>query len=192
MSSHALSGVTFSCSSVPSSRSRTIAIDDRLVVTTSSSSATTPGIMKSRLSSRRIEPDADARVDAPRPAGRPPPTVHVDAQFLIHEILRRTAISCSRIPRASSVELHVRRRRRSGAVGAPGRAHLAIAAAGWRAPSTRRPPFEVRDRLRRRSRRRRRSGSADGLKRLISSRLATTGRRRRRRIGTFRTSVVAA
>ena len=44
-------GVTFSCSSVPSSFSRTIAIDDRLVVTTSSSNARMPGIMKSRLSS---------------------------------------------------------------------------------------------------------------------------------------------
>ena len=50
MSSQRASGVTFSCSSVPSSFSRTIAIADRLVVITSSSSATMPGIMKSRLS----------------------------------------------------------------------------------------------------------------------------------------------
>ena len=43
MSSQRASGVTFSCSSVPSSFSRTIAIADRLVVITSSSSATMPG-----------------------------------------------------------------------------------------------------------------------------------------------------
>ena len=50
ISSERASGVTLSCSSVPSSFSRTIAIDDRFVVTTSSSSARMPGIMKSRLS----------------------------------------------------------------------------------------------------------------------------------------------
>ena len=51
MSSHLASGVTFNCSSVPTSFSRTMAIADRFVVTTSSNSATMPGIMKSRLSS---------------------------------------------------------------------------------------------------------------------------------------------
>ena len=40
------SGVTFSCSSVPISRSRTMAIDERFDVTTSSSSAKMPGSMK--------------------------------------------------------------------------------------------------------------------------------------------------
>ena len=54
MSSQRRSGVTFSCSSVPSSFSRTMPIDDRFVVTTRSSSARTPGIMKSRLSSRGL------------------------------------------------------------------------------------------------------------------------------------------
>ena len=51
MSSQRAIGVTFSCSSVPISFSRTIAIDERLVVTTSSTSARMPGIMKCRLSS---------------------------------------------------------------------------------------------------------------------------------------------
>ena len=46
MSCQRVIGVTFSCSSVPSSFSRTTAIDDRFVVITSSSSATMPGIMK--------------------------------------------------------------------------------------------------------------------------------------------------
>ena len=46
ISSSRPSGVTFSCSSVPTSRSRTIAIDDRFDVTTSSSSAKIPGSMK--------------------------------------------------------------------------------------------------------------------------------------------------
>ncbi len=63
MSSHRASGVTLNCSSVPISFSRTIAIAERLVVTTSSRSATIPGIMKSRLSSRGIEPDANLRRD---------------------------------------------------------------------------------------------------------------------------------
>ena len=49
MSSQRASGVTLSCSSVPSSFSRTIAIADMFVVTTSRSKATMPGIMKSRL-----------------------------------------------------------------------------------------------------------------------------------------------
>ena len=51
ISSTRVSGVTFNCSSVPSSFSRTMPIDDRFVVITSSNSATMPGIMKSRLSS---------------------------------------------------------------------------------------------------------------------------------------------
>ena len=51
MSSQRRSGVTFSCSSVPSSFSRTIAMAARLAVTTRSTSARTPGIMKCRLSS---------------------------------------------------------------------------------------------------------------------------------------------
>ena len=46
ISSSRPSGVTFSCSSVPISRSRTMAIDDRFDVTTSSSSAKIPGSMK--------------------------------------------------------------------------------------------------------------------------------------------------
>ena len=46
ISSSRPSGVTFNCSSVPTSRSRTIAIDDRLDVTTSSSRAKIPGSMK--------------------------------------------------------------------------------------------------------------------------------------------------
>ena len=54
ISSQRASGVTLSCSSVPTSRSRTMAMADRLVVTTSSSSATMPGTMKSRLSSRGL------------------------------------------------------------------------------------------------------------------------------------------
>ena len=54
ISSQRASGVTLSCSSVPISFSRTIAIADRFVVITSSSSATMPGIMKSRLSRRGL------------------------------------------------------------------------------------------------------------------------------------------
>ena len=76
VSSHRFSGVTLSCSSVPSSFSRTMAIDPRTVVMTISSSASTPGTMKCGLEQLRVEPDADARVDrsdapARRPAGAP-------------------------------------------------------------------------------------------------------------------------
>ncbi len=46
MISQRRSGVTFSCSSVPRSRSRTMPIAARIVVTASSSSASTPGSMK--------------------------------------------------------------------------------------------------------------------------------------------------
>jgi hypothetical protein len=51
ISSHRRNGVTFNCSSVPSSFSRTTAIAARFAVTSSSTSANTPGIMKNRLSS---------------------------------------------------------------------------------------------------------------------------------------------
>ena len=51
ISSQRRKGVTFNCSSVPTSFSRTIAIAARLAVTTSSTSARTPGIMKCRLTS---------------------------------------------------------------------------------------------------------------------------------------------
>ena len=73
ISSHRASGVTFNCSSVPTSFSRTIAMALRLVVTTSSSSATIPGIMKSRLSSRglnqtRISTDTGGTTRPPVPA----------------------------------------------------------------------------------------------------------------------------
>ena len=46
INSHRRSGVTFNCSSVPSSFSRTMAIAARFAVTRSSRSASTPGIMK--------------------------------------------------------------------------------------------------------------------------------------------------
>ncbi len=46
VNSQRLSGVTLSCSSVPSSFSRTMAMDPSTVVTSISSSASTPGTMK--------------------------------------------------------------------------------------------------------------------------------------------------
>ncbi len=54
MSSNRPRGVTLSCSRVPTSFSRTMAIDDRFVVTTNRSSATIPGSMKYRLSRREL------------------------------------------------------------------------------------------------------------------------------------------
>ena len=64
--------MTLNCSSVPTSRSRTMAIDDRLVVTISSSRAMMPGIMKNRLSScglNQTRTSADTSGPAPaRPA----------------------------------------------------------------------------------------------------------------------------
>ena len=75
ISSHRRSGVTFSCSSVPSSFSRTMPIADRLVVIIKQQQREDAGDHEVAALEARVEPDADARVDAaarraaPRPAG---------------------------------------------------------------------------------------------------------------------------
>ena len=103
MSSHRASGVTFNCSSVPSSFSRTIAIADRLVVITSSSSATMPGIMKSRLSRSGLNQTRTSARDQAVPAPA--------AEALGEQLLRVAGNEHARV-----AQRHVRRIR-VGAVG---------------------------------------------------------------------------
>ena len=81
ISSQRASGVTLSCSSVPISFSRTIAIADRLVVITSSRSATMPGIMKSRLISRGL--------NQMRISGCTSPPTGIPGAAALAQILRR-------------------------------------------------------------------------------------------------------
>ena len=137
ISSQRASGVTFSCSSVPSSFSRTIAIDDRFVVTTSSSSARMPGIMKSRLSScglnqtrtsASIERRAGGRARRPRPARARTP---------------RPARRRSRARRWSSSR-RCRRRRPAPSVGAPVAHPLAVVRRESSSAIHARPRVEVR------------------------------------------------
>ncbi len=85
MSSQRRSGVTLSCSSVPSSFSRTIPIDDKFVVMTSNSIARMPGSMKSRLSSRGL--------NQTRTRGSSPPGVGEPSPARLAAASRRAAIS---------------------------------------------------------------------------------------------------